>query len=365
MNGAGGRPGKGTAGVDRSPFPEGGLRHDALFYADDRDYRAAVEEFVEAGRAAGEPVLVAVPTDRLHLVQPLLAPLDGVELADMAVIGRNPAAIIATTLRGFVHRFPGRRVRVVGESLWPGRRPAAYRHCVEHEAIINLGLADQPLTMRCLFDRSRLPAGTLADVAGTHPWLVSGGVARPSAGYRSPRSVLRRLARPLPPPPGDALTEPVRPERLGSLRAAVAAVAEAAGLAAERVDDLRIAVTELASNALTHGTGPAIARCWAAAGDLVCEVSGPGELTDSLAGRIPPPATAVRGRGLLLVHRLCDLVDVHVADGVTTVPAAPGAAGRPGAGAAVSPGRRPGRVRPPGPALRRPGSARPPGRAAA
>ncbi|MET8834870.1 anti-sigma factor RsbA family regulatory protein [Micromonospora sp. NPDC004540] len=319
MNGAGGRPGDGTTGGDRSTFPDAGLRHDALLYADDRDYRAAVAQFVEAGLAAGEPVLVAVPTDRLSLVRPLLDPLDGVELADMAVIGRNPGAIIATTLRSFVHRFPGRRVRVVGEPLWPGRRPAAYRHCVEHEAIINLGLADQPLTLRCLFDRSRLPAATLDDVARTHPWLVSGGVARPNAGYRPPRAVLRRLARPLPPPPVGVLTEPVRPDRLSALRAAVAAVAEAAGLAAERVDDLRIAVTELASNALTHGTGPAVARCWAAAGELICEVSGPGELSDPLAGRIPPPVASVRGRGLLLVHRLCDLVDVHVADGATTV----------------------------------------------
>ncbi|MGY0003182.1 anti-sigma factor RsbA family regulatory protein [Micromonospora sp. I033] len=306
-------------GLDRSPFPDGGLRHDALLYAHDQDYLAAIGDFVEAGRAAGEPVLVAVPTHRLPLVRPLLDPLDGVELADMAVIGRNPATIIAATLRDLVHRFPGRRVRVVGESLWPGRRPAAYRHCVEHEVLINLGLADQPLTARCLFDRSRLPAGALADVARTHPWLVSGGVARPSAGYRPPRALLRRLARPLPPPPGGALTEPVRPDRLGALRAAVAAVAQAAGLAAERVDDLRIAVTELASNALTHGTGPAVARCWAAPGELVCEVSGPGELADPLAGRIPPPVASVRGRGLLLVHRLCDLVDVHVADGVTTV----------------------------------------------
>lgn len=319
MNGAGGRPGDGATGLDRSPFPDDGLRHDALLYAHDRDYLAAVGDFVEAGRAAGEPVLVAVPTHRLPLVRPLLDPLDGVELTDMAVIGRNPAAIVATTLRSFVHRFPGRRVRIVGESLWPGRPPAAYRHCVEHEAIINLGLADQPLTARCLFDRSRLPAEALADVARTHPFLVSGGVARPSVGYRPPRAVLRRLARPLPPPPGGALTEPVRPDGLGALRAAVAAVAEAAGLAAERVDDLRIAVTELASNALSHGTGPAVARCWAAAGELVCEVSGPGELADPLAGRIPPPVGSVRGRGLLLVHRLCDLVDVHVAAGMTTV----------------------------------------------
>ncbi|MFE9693367.1 anti-sigma factor RsbA family regulatory protein [Micromonospora sp. NPDC005806] len=306
-------------GVARSPFPDGGLHHDALFYDHDTDHLDAVHEFVVAGRSAGEPVLVAVPGHRIPLVRRLLDPLDGVEIADMAVIGHNPATIIPTALCGLVRRFPGRRVRVLEESLWSGRRPAVYRHCVEHEAMINLGLADQPLTARCLFDRSRLPDAALADAERTHPWLWSGGAARPSAGYRPPRAVLNQLARPLPPPPGDAVTVPIDAAGLGALRAAVAAAAEAAGLGGERVDDLRITVTELASNALTHGTGPATARCWAAAGEVVCEVSGPGELGDPLAGRIPPTVASIRGRGLLLVQRLSDLVDVRVVDGVTTV----------------------------------------------
>ncbi|MGR6318496.1 sensor histidine kinase [Micromonospora soli] len=302
-----------------SPFPGGGLRHDALFYDHDGDYVDAVRGFVLAGRSAGEPVLVVVPGHRLPLLRALLDPLDGVELADPAVVGRNPATIIPTVLRDLVRRFPGRRVRVVGEWLWPGRRPAAYPHCVAHEAMVNLALADEPLTARCLFDRSRLPAGALADAEHTHPWLWRGRVPRPSAGYRPPRAVLARLDRPLPPPPGDAVTLPVDAAGLAALRTAVAAVAQAAGLGGERVEDLRISVTELASNALTHGTGPATARCWAAAGEVVCEVSGPGELDDPLAGRIPPAVASVRGRGLLLVHRLSDLVDVRVADGVTTV----------------------------------------------
>lgn len=316
---------------DLSPFPPDGLHHDALLYDHDRGYRDAVRGFVAAGRAAGEPVLVAVPGHRLPLVRPLLDPLDGVECVDMAVIGRNPATIIPTVLDGFVRRFPDRRLRILGESLWPGSRPAAYRHRVEHEALINLGFADRPFTVRCLFDRTRLPAGALADVARTHPWLCGGGAPRRNPDYRPPRSVLERLADPLPPPPGDAVTVPVAADGLGALRAAVGIVATAAGLAGERVDDLRIAATELASNALTHGTGPATARCWAAAGEVVCEVSGPGELADPLAGRIPPAATSARGRGLLLVQRLSDLVDVRVDDGTTTVrvrldlPAEPGA----------------------------------------
>lgn len=319
MMAAGGRRGCGMTGDDRSPFPPEGLRHDAMLYDHDRDYLDGIRDFVAAGRAADEPVLVAVPSHRLPLVRPVLDGLGGVELADMAVIGRNPAAIIPATLRDFVDRFPGRRLRIVGEALWPGRPSAAYRHCLEHEAMLNIALADRPVTARCLFDRSRLPAAALACVGHTHPWLVSGGVARISRDYQRPESVLDQLARPLPVPPHDAVTLLVEPAGLAALRAAVATVGSAAGLTEERVDDLRIAVTELASNALTHGAGPATARCWVERGELLCEVSGRGELTDPLAGRIPPPRDGVRGRGLLLVHQLCDLVDVHTADGVTTI----------------------------------------------
>lgn len=297
-----------------------GLRHDALLYADDHDYLDAITAFVAAGRAADEPVLVAVPAYRLGQVGTALGAFAGVTLADMSAMGRNPAAIIPTALRDFVHRFPGRRLRIVGESLWPGRRPAAYRHCVEHEAMINLALPAYPVSVLCLFDRSRLPADALADVGRTHPVVRSGAVARPSAGYQQPETVLAGCAEALPPAPADAATLRVEAAGLAALRAAVAATAVAAGLPADRVDDLRIAVTELAANAITHAGGPATARWWVAAPDeLVCEISSHGTLTDPLAGRIPAPASAERGRGLLLVQQLCDLVDIRTVDGGTIV----------------------------------------------
>jgi anti-sigma regulatory factor (Ser/Thr protein kinase) len=297
----------------------GGLRHDALLYAGDHDYLDGIRAFVAAGRAAGEPVLVALPTHRLAPVRAALDPFDGVEYADLAVLGRNPAAIIPGPLHRYLRRYPDHRLRVVGESLWAGRPAAAYRHCVAHEAALNLAFADQPLTVRCLFDRARLPADALADVGRTHPRLVTGGATRVSPDYRPPDEVLAALAGPLPVPPPDALTLPVEPAGLAELRGAVAAVAVAAGFTDDRVDDLRIAVTELASNAITHAPAPATARCWLADGELLCEVSGPGELRDPLAGRIPPPPGSVRGRGLLLVQQLCDLVDIATADGTTTV----------------------------------------------
>ncbi|MEH0936976.1 anti-sigma factor RsbA family regulatory protein [Micromonospora psammae] len=296
-----------------------GLRHDALFYDDDRGYLDAITGFVAQGRAAGEPVLVAVPADRLARVGPTLGAADGVTLADMSALGRNPAAIIPAVLRDFVHRHSGRRSWIVGESLWPGRPAATYRHCAEHEAMINLALGSYPLTVLCLFDRDRLPAEALADARRTHPVVRGGAGTGPSVDYQPPEQVLAGCAAPLSPPPGHAATMPVTAAGLGALRAAVAADAHAAGLPADRTDDLRIVITELATNAISHAGGPATARWWLTAGALACEVSAAGGPADPLAGRIPAAATAERGRGLLLVHQLCDLVDVGSAGGTTTV----------------------------------------------
>jgi anti-sigma regulatory factor (Ser/Thr protein kinase) len=144
-------------------------------------------------------------------------------------------------------------------------------------------------------------------------------VPEPSRNYLPPEEVLRRCNRPLPPPPGEVATLRVDAAGLGALRATVAAVAAAAGLTDDRIDDLRIAVTELASNAITHSGDPAALRWWLTPDELVCEVACRSALTDPLAGRIPAPPGSDRGRGLLLVNQLCDLVEIHTGDGWTTV----------------------------------------------
>jgi hypothetical protein len=117
-----------------SPYPPDGLRHCALLYDDEAGYLDGILGAVRTARAAAEPVMVTVPAQRMTLVRSALPADDGVVLADMSSMGRNPAAIIPATLSTFVSRHPG-RVTIVGESLWPGRAPATYPRCVEHEAI--------------------------------------------------------------------------------------------------------------------------------------------------------------------------------------------------------------------------------------
>jgi anti-sigma regulatory factor (Ser/Thr protein kinase) len=58
---------------------------------------------------------------------------------------------------------------------------------------------------------------------------------------------------------------------------------------------------------------------WLEPGAVVIEFSDSGHLADPLTGRLTPPLDSVGGRGLYLVHQLCDLVQVRSSPRGTTV----------------------------------------------
>jgi anti-sigma regulatory factor (Ser/Thr protein kinase) len=295
----------------------GSLQHDALFYVDQEDYLSGIGAFVEAGLAAEEPVLVAVPGPGLELLCRAFGSAGGVRFLDMARAGRNPGRIIPGVMHAFVTEHSTERVRIVGEPIWPGRSRDAYPRCVQHEALINIALADHSVYILCPYDARGLTADVLADAARTHPTLVHEGVRRPSPGYGSPEAVVDSFNLPLPEPVVAPATLIFDPTGLAGMRALVASLSSQAGLPPDRIGDLQIAVNEIATNAVTHAQGPATLRIWPDTEGVVCEISGTSVLTDRLAGRIPPPHTSERGRGLLLVNHLCDLVHVHT-DGTST-----------------------------------------------
>jgi len=99
---------------------------------------------------------------------------------------------------------------------------------------------------------------------------------------------------------------------LAGVRRLVAEHALVAGLVPERVDDLQLAVTEICTNAVVHdGDGLGTLRLWTEEDLVVCEVRGAGQISDIMAGRVLPSPERPHGRGLLMVNRLCDLVQMH------------------------------------------------------
>ncbi|MGH9135732.1 MAG: MEDS domain-containing protein, partial [Acidimicrobiales bacterium] len=138
-----------------------GFVHDLFLYADEDDFLAGTVPFVRGGLAAGEPVLVAVGAAKIGLLRDTLGDdADAVGFADMGEIGRNPAHIIPVW-RQFVnqHASPRRRLRGIGEPVWPGRRPAELAECHRHETLLNVAFGDGPAwSLLCPYDAGALDA---------------------------------------------------------------------------------------------------------------------------------------------------------------------------------------------------------------
>jgi anti-sigma regulatory factor (Ser/Thr protein kinase) len=283
------------------------LVHEALYYATVDEFLTGTVEFVRSGTG---PTLVAVPEPRLGLLHSALSQPADVTLVDMAVEGRNPARILPWVLHAFVDAHPG-PVRILSEPIYAGRTEAELGPCVQHEALINLALADRSVSILCSYDTTQL-AHVLPFAERTHPVLVSSGRRRRSPSYTEPAQVVAMVNRPLP--------EPVRIDErlvfdlqgLAGVRRLVAEHALNAGLVPERVDDLQLAVTEICTNAVVHdGDGLGTLRLWTEGDLVVCEIRGAGQISDIMAGRVLPSPDRPNGRGLLVANRLCDLVQTH------------------------------------------------------
>jgi len=296
--------------------PEGiGLVHEALFYLDEQDYATGIARFLRDGFELDEPALVAVPGSHVDVLRSAMgADADRVRFADMAQAGRNPGRIIPTVLYAFTQEHPQRRVRIVGEPIWPGRSAAEYRAALQHEALINVALADREATILCPYDLQGLDAVALADARTTHPVLVEGELRKVSTDYGDPRAVADASFRSLPDIPelwGDMLVFSSAND-LRAVRQFVEGLALRAGLVPQRVPDLCMAVNEVATNTLVHTSAKGVLSLWQDpdTDSLICDITDSGQLHDRLVGRIPPAPEELHGRGLILVNVLCDLVEM-------------------------------------------------------
>ncbi|OLZ58715.1 anti-sigma factor RsbA family regulatory protein [Amycolatopsis keratiniphila] len=307
--------------ADTDPFV-----HPALFYRGQGEYLAGTVPFIRQGLGSGEPVAVSVPGPNLELLRTALGQDAGrVLLLDMTQEGRNPGRIIPGVLRAFADDHPGQRVRIIGEPVWAGRSELEYPACAQHEALINLAFTGREVTILCPYDVARLDTRALTDAEATHPLLIDATGERASDGY-DPLRIIDGYNTPLPEP---APIEPAAHVTLDAVSGDTASLARTraiardqarrAGLTGDRVEDVELVVVELVANSVDHGGGQGRLDIWIEPGRLVCEIRDTGHLTDPLAGRRPAPPGQMRGRGLLLINHLSDLVRLHTGPHGTTV----------------------------------------------
>jgi anti-sigma regulatory factor (Ser/Thr protein kinase) len=294
--------------------------HPALLYRDTDEYLATTVPFIRTAVEAGDSVLVAVPAGNLTLLRGALGGVGGcVEFADMAESGRNPGRILPAVLLPFAEAHRDRHVSIIGEPVWPGRTPSERTACTQHEALINTAFEGRDAAVLCPYDTARLDRAVVADAWRTHPTMIDEGSRIASGEYDDPLLTAEAVNLPLPPPARDAVS--LRYSGLADLAVVRRFIRRRAApvLPAERVEELVLAVHELATNTIRHAGGPGLVTIWVEAGVLACQVEDRGHIADPLAGRRLPPPLSPCGRGLLLVNQLCDLVRIRSGPGGTCV----------------------------------------------
>jgi anti-sigma regulatory factor (Ser/Thr protein kinase) len=299
---------------------ENGFRHEALFYAGADEFVAGTVPFIEAGIAAEDSILVALPPPTRKLLRGALGSgAERVEFVAMEQVGRNPGRIISAW-HDFLdanHR-PGTGVRGIGEPAWAGRSDDELDECGRHEQMLNLAFDGGPAwPLICPYDTSRLDDAVLRTAEHNHP-ILSGRRSR-SVPYEEHSHPDALLAGSLSRPHGALLEMSFGKAELRELRRLVSEHARLAGLDPERREDLVLVACEIATNSIRFGGGGGNLHIWRDNGSLICDVRDAGRIDEPLVGRRRPPADQVGGRGVWLAHELCDLVQIRSGEDGTHV----------------------------------------------
>jgi anti-sigma regulatory factor (Ser/Thr protein kinase) len=284
-------------------------------YSGADEFVGLAASFLARSVQEGQPALVLVDKAKQAQLRDALGRGGAsVTYGDVRVVGHNPAHIIPVW-RSFVDDHAGHRALWgIGEPLWPERSASEVAECHQHEALLNLALADAAtLTLVCPVDVGALAPETVSATFRCHPDVRSNGATQVNVAYAGV-DPLALLSDPLPAAPRDAAEFRFTDRNLRALRAHVAAAAAALGFGLEQTGDVVLAVDEVATNSYRYGGGGGTLRTWASGGDLVCEVRDGGQLSDPLVGRRRPSSDQIGGRGLWIANQLCDLVQVRSSD---------------------------------------------------
>jgi anti-sigma regulatory factor (Ser/Thr protein kinase) len=309
------------AGVHGDHGAHEGFRHEAFLYAGPDEFVDGTTEFIRGGLEAGEPTLVVVDASKIALLRDELgSDADLVMFADMGEVGNNPARIIPAWQEFVTARALDGPVRGIGEPIGRDRGPAELAECQRHESLLNVAFADSPaFWLMCPYDTDLLDSAVVDEVLRSHPVVSSHGMRLDSATYMGLAAAAAPFRVSLPEPTPAPKEFHFEAAGLAALRQYVALRAADAGFGDRRVEDLLLAVNEVATNSLRHANGSGVFRLWQEDGTLICEVRDDGSFDNPLAGRERPVGGQEGGYGLWVANQLCDLVQVRSVPGGTVV----------------------------------------------
>jgi anti-sigma regulatory factor (Ser/Thr protein kinase) len=300
--------------------PDAGFVHSALIYGSDDEFMQVALPFVEQGIAAGEPSLVAIQARNVeHLRAALGGEPAGVSLLPVEEWYESSVRTRDKFVQWAGERAGSGRVRLLGEPPWSVGSQAQIREWARYESIINVAFADLSVSFACLYDSRTLTPEILEHARNTHPEIVGSEGSAPSETYEDPLEFCERLDSRVERPKGEpAAALDFDLADLRGVRQLVASSAVDSGMPRVRADELALAVNEIASNAVVHGSPPATLRIWKGDSELICEVTDAGEgIEDVLAGQLTPQVDGIGGRGIWLARMLSDAVEIRNGTGCT------------------------------------------------
>jgi anti-sigma regulatory factor (Ser/Thr protein kinase) len=205
----------------------------------------------------------------------------------------------------------------------PGALPGVLRH-TSHTQWQSGGPAlsilffqgEQARHLLCPYDVDGLDDQVMQGAQHSHPFVEEGERGEETAAH-SPESPIHspqspsQFAGTLTPPRSQAQVIGFGAEDLVSLRHRLADWSAGEGLGKEAAQELILAVNELATNSIRYGGGQGRLLLWREHDNLMCEVQDAGHIEDPLVGQSRPAPDQDSGRGLWLVHQLCDLVEIR------------------------------------------------------
>ncbi len=231
--------------------------------------------------------------------------------------GQTVAAWRARELRAMASS--GREILVLAEHD-PDLDGPDGSYWTEYEAALNISLGGLPVTQVCAYPQMPLHRVVADAAVANHPLLLRGTELTANPDHRAPAEVL--TAMPVCAPyilgPPDIFLR-YNTFELSRVRRAVEDAVSGIELDPDRAEDMVLAVNEIATNAVEHGSAQAELFVWATPGELVCELHDEGDLGLPLIGLAPPHPSQARGRGTWIARQLCDSLHVWHDDSGTHV----------------------------------------------
>jgi CheY-like chemotaxis protein len=170
--------------------------HEALVYSTGEEFLAATVPFIREGLERDEPLLVVTKEANLNALRKALDTDAGrVDLVESAAWYRRPRQTLEAYDRYVRTRLErgARRVRIIGEPVWPTRSARAIAEWKRYESALNIAWASTPTWVVCPYDATALPEEIVTDATRTHPVLRTSRGTRPSPRYTDPDGFVRDL----------------------------------------------------------------------------------------------------------------------------------------------------------------------------